>query len=256
MRMREEVSPSSRTPPTLHVRPAFTLSSQRRGEGAAARAQQGDTEGGRCIVGGGGARRGPALREENLGPLGQGAAPRGAGAGQQVEGRRGTLLAVGARAGPWGRRTTQGAASAVVGTGPGRGRAVQAAVGVRLQVDGGARGRRPALRGQRAVGEQSRGALRAAKRGVRAVAGRLPGGPAAAEGLWDRAGAVPGQLGRDRDIEGSKETLLEGWEEGKGEHRKSTHGGWARAGDSGTEPRRARGERAGNQGEGWSTQRF
>lgn len=73
--------PAPRPRPAFHGHP-LTLSSQRRGEGAAARAQQGDSKGGWCIKGGRGARRGPALREENLGPLGQGAATGGAGAGQ------------------------------------------------------------------------------------------------------------------------------------------------------------------------------
>lgn len=174
------------------------MSAQRRSEGAASCAHQGAPKGRRRVIGGWGSWRGSALGEEHLGPLGQGAATRRAGATQEVEGRGRTLLAERALAGPWGGRTAERAACTIKGTGPGRGRAFQTAVAVRLQVERGARRRRPALRGQRAVGEQSRGALGASERGVCAVAGRLPGGPAAAEGLRDRAGAVPGQLGRVR----------------------------------------------------------
>lgn len=185
------------------------MRAQRRGEGAAARAQQGAPEGRRPVVARErGARRGTPLGEEGLGPLGQGAATGGTSAAQEVEGRGGTLLAQRAPAGPRRGRAAEGAARAIEGALPGRGRAVQGAVGVRLQVERGARGRRPALRGQRAV-VQSRGALGASERGVCAVGGRLSGGPAAAEGVKDRAGAVPGQLWGGLDIEGSKETLVE-----------------------------------------------
>ena len=118
--------------------PWFTLRAQRWGEGADARAQQGAPKGSRRIVGcGRGARRGPALGKEGLGPFGQGADTGRADTAQEVKGRGGTLLSE--RAGARGRRTAEGAACSIEGAGPGRGRAVRAAVGIRLQVELGAR---------------------------------------------------------------------------------------------------------------------
>lgn len=73
-----------------------------------------------------------------MGPFSQGATTGGTGAAQEVEGRGGALLAEWARARPWGGRTAEGAACAIEGAGPRRGRAVQAAVAVWLQVERGA----------------------------------------------------------------------------------------------------------------------
>lgn len=120
MRIGEEAGLRHRThshPPSSV--PRFTLSAQRRSEGAASCAHQGAPKGSRRVVGGWGTRRGSALWEEHLGPLRQGAATRRAGAAQVVEGRGGTLLAERALAGPWGGRTAERAACAIKGTGPG-----------------------------------------------------------------------------------------------------------------------------------------